>query len=91
MVKNGKLRKIQPFCDLLSLAFSNTKTLKITFQISGILQMKTKYTMWKCKRIIILSSIISYCINFSYFQNIFLNPTVLFYFLEQENKTGLFL
>ena len=41
MVKNGKLRKIQPFCDVLSLEISNTKTLKIAFQILGILQMKT--------------------------------------------------
>jgi hypothetical protein len=59
MVKNGKMKKIRPFCDLLSLAISNTKTLRITFQIFGILQMKTMYTMWKCKKIITLSSIIS--------------------------------
>lgn len=43
--------------------------------------------MWKCTKITILSSIISYCINFLYFQNIFLNPTVLFSFLGQVNKT----
>jgi len=33
MLKNGKLRMIRPFCDLLSLAINNTKTIKIMFQI----------------------------------------------------------
>jgi len=51
MVKNGKLRKIQPFCDVLSLALSN-KTLKIMFQILGILQMKTSTHCGNVKRLL---------------------------------------
>jgi hypothetical protein len=71
MVRNGKLMEIHPFWDVLSLAISNAKTWNITFQILRILWSTTMYTMWKCKRNIILSIIISYCINFLYFKNIF--------------------
>jgi len=52
MVKNGKLKKIQPFCDVLSLAISNKKTLKISFQILGILQMKTSTQCGNVKRLL---------------------------------------